>query len=565
MPLSGQYSWKETSDAVHVRLSLMGTSPSSVDVVVSEVYIKISYPPRLVELDLIKKVNVDEKKYRIKDGQLTLSVGKAIKGEKWGRLIFEVGKDMSKSELLARRQAAREWLRDRETNIAERAKVRKEEDARSALKTKMGLEAREESVLEEKKADEKERAESQVYATLRQVEQRENELKETKNEINDPKEIVNEEKEKIEDGILDLDRDAIVEKNEIVDASENNEKQEEKTVFPPPRATAIATISHTPRVFPTPMRASKAEEEHTWIKKNNKYLHKNAMLSIGKTSIQENDPSWLKSKGDEFWKRGDFRSATNAYSAALEIDKEWPACLANRAACELRLGLWDEAARDCDAGLEALNTHLIREPDQERPLRLEAKLIARRAAAFCGKGAYEAAITDFQRASQISEDPLLLEDAKRAQRLAKANTAKLSADSFFLEEKFSEALQAYDQALSHEPAFVSALANRAAARLAVNEFAGAVADCSAALKIFENDTGDDNSSVGPIPPPGSERRQYMVLRTLARRGAALAGLGKLHEAVNDFQAAHVINPNDKKLKADLESLRTRAKAASSSP
>ena len=69
----------------------------------------------------------------------------------------------------------------------------------------------------------------------------------------------------------------------------------------------------------------------------------------------------------------------------------------------------------------------------------------------------------------------------------------------------------------------------------------------------------------PVPPVGSEKRRTWVLRTLARRGAALARLGKLDDAVVDYETAASIAPDDAKLKADLGALRAKAHDAKHRP
>ena len=60
-----------------------------------------------------------------------------------------------------------------------------------------------------------------------------------------------------------------------------------------------------------------------------------------------------------------------------------------------------------------------------------------------------------------------------------------------------------------EPAFVSALANRAAAHLAGGDAEAAVADCSAALGIFEGDEGGGARAAGPVPPVPRPRGTFL--------------------------------------------------------
>ena len=53
-------------------------------------------------------------------------------------------------------------------------------------------------------------------------------------------------------------------------------------------------MKYTPRVFPTPMRESKASEEEDWIAKNRQNLKKHAILGKGVkggADVSESDPA----------------------------------------------------------------------------------------------------------------------------------------------------------------------------------------------------------------------------------------------------------------------------------
>ncbi|KAH8059297.1 hypothetical protein JL720_13857 [Aureococcus anophagefferens] len=154
MSTPGEYQWKETAEKVIVRINLRGCSAKSVDVYAADVYAKVSYPPRLVELDLINEVDEDGAVAKIKDGHLTLSLPKKQPGETWGASSSTASS--SKSELLERRRRPRRAVA-REQEIGERAKDRKQEDDRTALRKQMKLDETERCTVEEKKATEKSR------------------------------------------------------------------------------------------------------------------------------------------------------------------------------------------------------------------------------------------------------------------------------------------------------------------------------------------------------------------------------------------------------------------------
>lgn len=63
--------------------------------------------------------------------------------------------------------------------------------------------------------------------------------------------------------------------------------------------------------------------------------------------VEDKDPVWLKDKGDHFYKRQDFNSATNAYCKALEYDKEFLMARLNRASTWLKVRCFENCVEDC--------------------------------------------------------------------------------------------------------------------------------------------------------------------------------------------------------------------------
>ena len=591
MSTPGEYQWKETAEKVIVRINLRGCSAKSVDVYAADVYAKVSYPPRLVELDLINEVDEDGAVAKIKDGHLTLSLPKKQPGETWGALVLD-RKQHQKRELLDRRAEAKARRSAREQEIGERAKDRKQEDDRTALRKQMKLDETERCTVEEKKATEKSRAEEDMYEAFKEMKVKEAKLKaeaeqakllEEEEEEEEEEEAEEKVREVGDDGGFDLDgaaEEPAPAPQVVAAASSNAENAPAAENIAPKKksrkarkkaaaavrggGTSVVNVSHTPRVFPTPMRESKLRDENEWISKNRTHLHKNKML-FGKSivgtdgrGIEECDPTWLKGRADHFYASRDYRSAESAYSAALELDPDQHACRANRAACYLRLERHADCVADCAKALEG-----------DVPAKLRTKILARRGAARCGLGAYAAAAADFGDAAALADaeslgQKQLRDDAARARTLATASDRKAAGDAALQRGDAASAEASYGAALDVEPHFVSALANRAAARLARDDASGAVADCSAALVLFEG-ADDGARAAGPVPPAGSDKRRAWVLRTLARRGAALAALGELRAAVADYETAAAIAPGDEKLASDLHALKAKADAAEASP
>ncbi|KAJ8603999.1 hypothetical protein CTAYLR_003337 [Chrysophaeum taylorii] len=481
MVLTGEYTWKETEGSVQVSVLLRGVSPKAVDVYAADVYVKISYPPCLIELDLFGEIRDLEVTAKIKKGQLTLVLPKVEPGV-WGQLCVEA----DKAEVMKHRAVARERRQKRESDVSEKSKARKHEDQRQAVRTQMKLDEQELSAIEDRKAQEKREAEARAYQVLGRLE-----VTASQKRAEVPAAVPREER-RDEDSLVEDDDDD--DEPPALTTTSTAEKEEVTApVLPEPRSSSKVSVAHTPRVFPTPMRESKLGDEHEWIVKHRAHLHKNAMLTLGNDGrgIEDADPTWLKARGDDRWRNGDYRSAVQAYSAALELDETAIPCLANRAAAHLKLADFAACLADCDAALAS-----------RHPRALEPKLRARRAAARCGLGDYARAVDDLEAAaaaaaSAAPEDAdALRRDTAKVRALRDASAFKNEADAHLAAGDAQKAEHAYARALESEPTFVSALSNRAAARLALANFRGAVQDATDALKVFERD--DSTAVSGPL-------------------------------------------------------------------
>lgn len=299
---------------------------------------------------------------------------------------------------------------------------------------------------------------------------------------------------------------------------------------PAPRTSVgVVPVGFTTRLFPTPLRESKMADESAWIMKNRSHLHKNKAL-VGRLppndsgssagggredlpiDISESDPVWLKGRGDDLYRGGDFLGAVNAYTAALDADPKAAACLSNRAACHLRLcsSRSDDArshsaacVADCGAALEILQALPETGPSQ-------AKALARRALAYRELGHYRSSLEDCRAALAFSPgDATLLEDIARGEPLARAEQCKKEAATRFASGDIVGACELYTAALEAVPSFPSALSNRAACYLALWKPRECVRDCTAVLEMLSVSgpacsSGDTSSSTIPFGDGGAD-------------------------------------------------------------
>lgn len=601
----------------------------------------MNYSPYLIDIILSKPIDALRHKARVKDGILIITLFKMIP-EAWHELELNESNENLKNQI---KSEAILKYNELESDLDLKRKEKRIADERFSTKKQMNLEENERNRLEIKKEEEKRIAEEDLYATFANLEKNEKSEEKTQkvqwaksltSEYSGIDEISEDEEDEAGAGAEDMARGKVEDIQEIYsptvdihslpsnhqNISPEVEHDEEIKYIPPPRHTAAngdstssrVGITFTPRIFPTPMRESKQAEEEDWIAKNRKYLSKHGQLGgkgVNRRSggdISEEDPFWLKAKGDDFYRNRDYQSAINAYSSALELDEKYLSCFLNRSLCYLQLSDPLNCLSDCRDGLQILTKQLAdlggegsggnEEVEEEivKLKKLQQKLLFRKGICHCHLGEYSEALKDYQEghASMISlemkreggeqkevdqsQSILAIEsianDILKLQQLELCHELKKRADTSFGQKNLEEALSLYAQALELVPYHVGCLSNRAACKIALNDFEGCVRDCTLALEILnrtENsknlleDLGKDslNMMTAIIPAAGSEKRKSWYLKTLVRRGATYLQLQQLDEAIADYGLACAMDPSNTSLKHDLTNLTNLRTAAAS--
>lgn len=414
MPINGKYTWVDKKDQIRISVPLKGVAPSKVDIFVTSSTLKINFSPYIIDVVLYDIIDALKHKASVKDGSLIVTIFKTNLGKLWPTLInSDASTDKSfAAEAKAQSMAEQSHL---ESALKEKRKDKKIDDERHALRKQMALDENERSKLENLRQEEKEAAEKEIYETFSKMDKEKTHSSalalsssHSSNHFEGSNKAITK-KEPVfdsggntyvykQDSAKELDIDSYLEDDDIDDdvgSNHLNTKTKKGVTFkeemsgindstpnevdleadvkyiPPPRSLGISSdvdsrvgIKFTPRIFPTPMRESKAAEEEDWVAKNRKHLKKHGMLAsnISKgngVNISEEDPAWLKAKGDDFFRSGDSRSAISAYSSALDVDGNMIACYANRSACYLKLGLLQDCFDDCNIGIQKLQTESL--------------------------------------------------------------------------------------------------------------------------------------------------------------------------------------------------------------
>jgi len=158
---------------------------------------------------------------------------------------------------------------------------------------------------------------------------------------------------------------------------------------------------------------------------------------------------------------------------------------------------------------------------------------------------------------------ILLDNIEKLYNLLNVEVCREEGDLFFAMKGYHEAIAKYDEALIIIPMHVGCLSNRAACKLASEDFLGCVQDSTTAFHFldvqiapmdafFENNGIDLLTCV--VPLIGTIKRLELTVKTVIRRGAAYVRLDQLQKAVVDYRTAASLDPKNTILQNDLKML-----------
>ncbi|XP_076381602.1 dynein axonemal assembly factor 4 [Megalopta genalis] len=487
------YTWRQTSELVILNIPLRG-NPTNVDVFVIDNYVKVSFPPFILELFLWSDIVEEGSKCIITNQEAILSLQKTEVTIEWPSLEIEnIDKDtkrkyrnraleraQTKAEELEKikkekrqylqREAVKEQINintatlnkiDAIRNAHRKEAMRDLEDWRSMAELPFLPEVGGE-VQENRKAykpplkwfrddsnELKSRAltDDEILGAVRITEVLDDEISkpeealshsnENKNielkivELNEDNEDMHEQKRNNEKNYYDTTDDSSSSEDSVangqskpdefvkeisnkknksrpgwesVKAAINGRLVKRNGIFddpsksvPLPRKKGTINVTFSDRKFPTPARESSHLEEQEWLEKQAE-----ARRKIGFDSAdlrpEERDPQWLKNKGDEFFKVGNYLAAISAYSYGIKISDKLTSLFVNRSAAQYALGNYCRCIEDCSKALELM------EPKCESNRESRARCHARRGAALCKLSSPQHGIPELEAALKLAPD-----------------------------------------------------------------------------------------------------------------------------------------------------------------
>ncbi|KAK9517301.1 hypothetical protein VZT92_025184 [Zoarces viviparus] len=404
------YSWTQTDSTVCLSVPLKGARVGKVDIMSTDEYLKVHYPPYLFEAFLFEPVDDDRSTAKVGGGVAVFSLLKRT-NKVWEHLMMTIN-NTEKKEV-----RERALLNYQEKLSAQSTSKTKKENAEKkyALQKMMKLEEEKRDSIQKTKDEERERTTAELAAW--QLRQKENAEQEEQLELHRHRDSQSKRgamTEKRGNGC------SAVRLDQRGDSEANSKRTPED--LPAPRLAGNIQVTFTPRLFPTALRESRVPEEEEWLKKQAEARRAvNADVDeLEDLKEEERNPDWLKDKGDKCFVTGDHLGAVNAYSLAIRLNRRIPALYSNRAACHLKLKNLHKAIEDSSKALDLLT------PPVAANAAARARANVRRGSAFCQLQLYAEGLQDYQAALQIDpHNQALQADTQRIRDIIQGTAATL--------------------------------------------------------------------------------------------------------------------------------------------
>lgn len=414
--MSSRYSWEQGASFVKVRVQVRNPNmkKTNCDLQITRTCVRLHMksPKLFLDIDLWGDIDPGNSanKTLAHDDHIELILTKLTSEEEWPELVCK-DKQLAKTR---RDQGWQEYL-ESVSETSKQAEDRKIENDRFSITEQMRIEDRKRKIIEGRLANEKSKAESELYSSLPDT----SSLSDAKTIFHDP------------------------------------------STLPNVRQPYTQPITFTPKANPLiPARESNPKEPPM----------PQPLKSIDGPA-HESHPTWMKDKGNEFYKNRDYNSAINAYSKGLNSDPDHSGCLLNRSLAFIRMGDLQSALLDINHASD------VCKDDALKPL-----ILARKAAVNAWQGYLDEAIEMYKEAAELKREDSIGKDIELIQRRKDSNLIKVEGDNAYRSGDYDTALRAYSQALETDTKNETVLANIAQVYLKINQRQNVIKYCEEGLE-----------------------------------------------------------------------------------
>ena len=602
------HSWHETNDEVHVRVYIQGMPRQTFDVFATSCFLKVNAPPYYFACDLEDEIDQNTCVVIVDSHGVEFKCKKFQPGKRWGRLMRFMT-PQTKNDIARRRLVSVQATYGRANVSRAAAAALSAEEGKAQLTKQWKLNQKHRNIIQER-AEAELTAERNIARSWRQEPESigtsdscirvesENDnytyrLGNVSNANLDGMEALQYNTQSMRvttDHCLGLTRTA---DNKSAFGKSHRASLSSRT--PDSFAGAKNSGQTTPRLpirvgldftkleyENVPARESREPRFHQLKQKANPQERVDMERTKPLTALEvpEQEPIFVKDKGDIFFRVGNYRSALSAYTQAVNAKKKMKdpskalvKLYANRAACYLINAQPELAIDDCTMALDLLksieaNENCSSSGTHDADDLWRQKLLVRRAKAHIAlkklhhaRNDLGAAVDMGENRADISRD---LEEVRLCSVFLDTTSLQGIGDARYCAKNFTGAMRAYDLALKLPGHFgnlskANILVSRAACRLSLSDYEGARSDCETALNIilcggintWERNgrphsvlSSDDeiihDDTAHRCVDIGVEWNNVVIgllIKILHRRGAAAAHVQRYHHAVSDYQFA----------------------------
>ncbi|CAI5665907.1 unnamed protein product [Oreochromis niloticus] len=308
------YVWTQTETTLYINVPLKGTKAGKVDIVCTDDYLKVHFPPYLFEAFLFEPVDDDRIAVRVANGCAVITLPKRT-NKVWEHLMISTD---NKEKMEIRQRALLKYHEKLSSESISKA-AKQQADNKYALETVIKLEKEERDSIQKIKDAEQEKTTQELAAWhFRQQQKAEQDVQLKLQSEKARSRQLRTETERQKCGPSDQ------EKMKLDQRSNSNAKSKKaQDELPPPRHRGNIQVTFTPRIFPTALRESRLPEEEEWLRKQAETWRKvNVDVDdLKDLKEEEGNPYWLKDKGEAacHLKLRNFHKAIEDSSQALDL------------------------------------------------------------------------------------------------------------------------------------------------------------------------------------------------------------------------------------------------------
>ncbi|CAF1135860.1 unnamed protein product [Rotaria sordida] len=390
--------WEETDANLVLHIPMKGAKANKLDVLSSDQYLKVSFPPFFYEVFLYDLIDDDKSRIVVQNGFVEITLTKQI-ARKWNQLSHVQSDDKEIMKNLREEALNQNALKQKQRTEAKSSLLNT--NKREAVREQMKLDEAERDRIDTIKKNERDK----ISEEMKQFEENQkiqrqlaiqNHIKSNETQLHEK--IEEKEKEKT-----------------IFEENPSTNSLAESKINAPLRETGRIAVNFTSRIFPTPLRESQADAEEQWLRKQVESRQASADLQLDLTD-NEKDIDYLKTKANQFFQQNNFQSAIGVYNHAIRVFPKIPILYLNRGACHFQVRNMMKCVEDCSRALELLDPPV---PDN---LLQRIKAHVRRGTAFCELELYAEGLLDYEAALKLSpDDEKIKEDAQRIRNFLEKN------------------------------------------------------------------------------------------------------------------------------------------------